>query len=107
MLHLNGKYSGFQLVAAGHHLPGANAQHDVEAEDVEHASHQITVSNGSDTMTVTDIIMRLGVLGNNVRAGALSTSGWRYIWMGGTLQIAAGQATGAYTGSLTLTCGYE
>ena len=59
----------------------------------------ITLSSGGNTINVDSLGTLFPLSGN------LSSKGKRNIKMGGTLQVAAGQAAGNYTTTMTMDCG--
>ena len=59
----------------------------------------ITLTSGGNTIVVDSFVT------NNPLIGNLSGNGRKTIRVGGTLHVAAGQAAGNYTGTLTIDCG--
>lgn len=60
----------------------------------------VVLQDGASTMEVDAITVSTG-------AAELLTGGTRYVTVGGTLHVAAHQADGAYSGSLTVTLDYN
>ena len=72
-------------------------------------SGSTSLSNGTDTMTLTKFSDLAGVNGTsgNVTAGTLSGSGAQSLYVGGTLTVAANQAAGLYSGNVIATVEYN
>jgi hypothetical protein len=69
----------------------------------------VTLTSGANTMTVGTLTRRYGQLGTaGVLTGAttLSATGTGLLVIGGTLNVAATQATGVYTGTMAVTVDY-
>jgi hypothetical protein len=67
----------------------------------------ITVTSGGANMTINSLLARTASAGTNGLTGTLSTSGTDNFTVGGTLNVAAGQATGIYTGTFDVTVAYN
>jgi len=67
----------------------------------------ITVSAGPANMTISSLLARTASAGANGLTGTLSTSGTDNFTVGGTLNVAAGQVTGTYTGTFDVTVAYN
>jgi hypothetical protein len=68
-----------------------------------------TLTSGDNTMTLHSIALRYGAGGSAGAVsgpGTLDSAGNGTIMIGGVLNVAAGQAVGAYTGSLTVSVDY-
>ncbi len=74
------------------------------------APNSVAVSNGTATMNVTGISIASPGPANTTTGtltttlGAATVSNYR---LGGTLNVGAGQATGTYTGTVTVTANYQ
>lgn len=70
----------------------------------------ITVANGSNSMTISTVTLKT-TSGSDVTTGSttstLSASGADGIAIGGILDVPAGQTTGLYSGTFTLTVAYN
>jgi hypothetical protein len=67
----------------------------------------ITVTSGAANMTINSILARTASAGANGLTGTLSASGTDNFTIGGTLNVAAGQVTGIYTGTFDVTVAYN
>ena len=74
----------------------ANALYDIVLP-----SAAVTISNGTDNMTVDTFVGSLGA------SGTLSAGGTESFNVGATLNIAGNQPTGTYTGTYTVTVTYQ
>jgi hypothetical protein len=67
----------------------------------------ITVTSGASNMTINALLARTASAGVNGLTGTLSASGTDNFTIGGTLNVAAGQVTGIYTGTFDVTVAYN
>jgi hypothetical protein len=67
----------------------------------------ITVTSGAANMTINSLLARTASAGVNGLTGTLSASGTDNFTIGGTLNVAAGQVTGIYTGTFDVTVAYN
>jgi hypothetical protein len=67
----------------------------------------ITVTSGPANMTINSLLARTASAAANGLTGTLSASGTDNFTVGGTLNVAAGQATGVYTGTFDVTVAYN
>jgi hypothetical protein len=67
----------------------------------------ITVTSGAANMTINSLLARTASAGVNGLTGTLSASGTDNFTIGGTLNVAAGQVTGVYTGTFDVTVAYN
>lgn len=67
----------------------------------------ITVTSGPSSMTITSILARTASAGADGLTGTLSAAGTDNFTVGGTLEVAAGQTTGLYTGTFDVTVAYN
>jgi hypothetical protein len=67
----------------------------------------ITVSQGASNMTISSLLARTASAAANGLTGTLSLTGTDNFTVGGTLNVAAGQATGVYTGTFDVTVAYN
>lgn len=109
--------TGGARAAAGPILMGAGASSAAKFDITGQAgltysiahSGSTSLSNGTDTMTLTKFSDLAGVNGNsgNVTAGTLNGLGAQSLYVGGTLTVAANQAAGVYTGNVIATVEYN
>ena len=67
----------------------------------------ITVTSGAANMTINSLLARTASAAANGLTGTLSAAGTDNFTVGGTLNVAAGQATGIYTGTFDVTVAYN
>ncbi|MDR3705759.1 MAG: DUF4402 domain-containing protein [Paludibacteraceae bacterium] len=67
----------------------------------------ISVSDGSNTMTISSLVARAASAMADGTTGTLSATGTDAFTVGGTLTVPAGQAIGAYTGTFNVTVAYN
>jgi hypothetical protein len=67
----------------------------------------ITVTSGTESMTINSILARTVSAGVDGLTGTLSASGSDSFTVGGTLNVSAGQVTGVYNGTFDVTVAYN
>lgn len=66
----------------------------------------VTITSGLNTMTITDFTFG-SAIGHTLSGGTLSAGGIDDFYVGGTLNVAAAQVVGVYTGTFTVSVNYN